>query len=67
MTLRRRHARRGLVHQQQARAAGKRDGELDALQVAVGQFRAWPVCLEAHACLFQQLIGFLGTGKRGKD
>ena len=40
VALARRHAGGGLVHQQQARAVGHRDRELDALDVAVGEHAA---------------------------
>jgi hypothetical protein len=38
----RRHAGGGLVHQQQLGVIGERDGELDALEVAIGEDAAGP-------------------------
>ena len=46
-----RHAGGRLVHQQQTRLVGERDGEFDALDVAVGELAARPVGGVAHADL----------------
>ena len=60
----RRHAGRGLVHQQEARAIGERDGELHALQVAIGEERAWPRRLLEHAHALEQAIRLCGVELR---
>ena len=41
--LMRRHACRRFVHQQQARLAGERQRQFDALQIAIGEFADGPV------------------------
>ena len=50
----RRHAGGRLVHQQQLGRAGQRDGELHALDVAVGELAAGPVGLRRHADALEQ-------------
>ena len=55
VALARRHAGGRLIHQQQARLVGERDGKLDALDVAIGELAARPVGGVAHADLLEQL------------
>ena len=50
----RRHAGGRLVHQQQLGRAGERDGELHALDVAIGQLAAGPVGVGGHADALEQ-------------
>ena len=66
VALARRHAGGRLVHQQQARLVGERDGELDALDVAIGELAARPVGGVAHADLRQQLERALAMQRRGR-
>ena len=61
-----RHAGGRLVHQQQARLVGERDGELDALDVAIGEFAARPVGGLAHADLREQLERALAMQRSGR-
>ena len=49
------HAGGGLVHQEQLRLARERDGQLDPLHIAVGQFRTGPVGRLGHSDLVEQL------------
>ena len=55
VALARAHAGGRLVHQQQARLVGERDGEFDALDVAIGELAARPVGGLAHADLREQI------------
>jgi hypothetical protein len=54
----RRHACRRLIHQQQAWPVGKRNGELDALEVAVREHRAGAAGLLAHAYALEEALRF---------
>src|SRR5215475_9856776 len=57
IALARRHAGGWFVHQQQARVVGKRDGELDALHVAIGKLLARTLGRGRHADLVEELDG----------
>src|SRR6478735_5561921 len=54
-----RHACRRLVHEEQARAVGDRHGELQALDVAVGQLGGRPLFLVVETDAAEQRVGFL--------
>ena len=55
----RRHAGGRLVHQEQPRSVGERHGELDSLQVAIGELGAWTRGLLLHADALEQGVGLL--------
>src|SRR4249919_1956615 len=50
----RRHASGRLVHQQEARLVGERDGQLDALDIAIGKLTAGPLGRLAHPDLIEE-------------
>ena len=49
-----RHPRGRFVHQQECRVAGQGDGQLQAFDIAIGQFMAGPLGLRFQAYLRQQ-------------
>ena len=51
VALARRHAGGRLIHQQQPRLVGERNGQFDALDVAIGEFAAGTIGGVAHADL----------------
>src|SRR5262245_5723662 len=55
VALARRHPGGGLVHQEEARVVGERDGKLDPLHVAVGELLAGALGGVRHADLVEQL------------
>jgi hypothetical protein len=69
VTLARRHAGGRLVHQEQARIVGERDGKLDPLHVAVGELLAGARGGVRHADLIEQLDGadVMATRERGAE
>src|SRR6266542_2696948 len=60
----RRHAGGRLIHEKQARLVGKRDGELDALDVAIGKLLASTSGGGSHAHLVEQRNGPLVMARR---
>src|SRR6478735_7037252 len=73
LTLLGRHACRRLVHEEQARAVGDRHGELQALDVAVGQLGGRLLFLVVETDAAEQRVGFLeqdlarAAGKRTRQ
>ena len=53
----RRHAGGRLIHQKQPRLIGKRDGKLQPLEIAIGEFAAGALRITAHANQFEQAAG----------
>ncbi len=62
--LARRHAGGRLIHQQKFGLIGECDGELQPLQIAIGEFAAGPLGIAAHADQFEQAAGFLARELR---
>ena len=62
----RRHARRGLVHEQQLRLVREGDRKLHPLQVAVRQHRAGAVRLLLHSDSLEQAVGRVAVEARGR-
>ena len=56
MALSRRHAGRRLVHQQELGIVGERDGELEPLEVAIGELAAAALRLVGHADEIEQAL-----------
>src|SRR6185312_5862249 len=60
------HARGRLVHQQELRLVGERDGKFDALDVAVSEFAARAVGRATHADLLEQIERTLAIARSGR-
>ncbi len=61
MALSRRHAGRRLVHQQELRIVGERDGELEPLEVAIGELAAAALRLIGHADEIEKALRLVAT------